>query len=364
MRGHASAAGWNPGPGTDELATPGAAAAAAAAAADDDPAPRWRKQLHSAQPAFADNHVDASFLASLVTNARHAQPPRFLAAARAAAPLLQQLSATALFLALVGLVQSGRARLAHVAAADAAATLLVGAAAAAVFRSGSGGSGGGGGGGDDAPGAPGAASAPGSVRPPAWRRVARTCGAFAAVLFALSPVLKTLTQSYCNDAIWALTAALCALHVAAHEYRLPPAPRPMPLPPPQRRVPGTLSLNAAVVAAVLLASRAASTLRAYAVMALAVQLFALLPLLRDRLRARSETAHLALTAGLAAAAAAALLLASPGLAAAFLAGVAFVVVACPLLLVHASRRWKQELRGAWDIPSVPVATAASSAAGV
>jgi phosphatidylinositol glycan class C protein len=334
--------------------------------------PRWSKQLHTSQP-FPDNHVDASFLASLVTNARHARPPRLLAAARAAAPLLQQLSAAALFLALVGLVQSGRARLAHVAAADAAATLLVAAAAAAALREGAAA--------PSAP-APAARAAAAAAAAAAWRRgavAARAGGAFAAVLFALSPVLKTLTQSYCNDSIWALTATLCALHVAAHEYRLPPPPplaalpqaqalaqalpQAVPQAPPQlplpRRVPGTLSLNAAVVAAVLLASRAASTLRAFAVMALAVQLFALLPLLRDRLRARSEAAHLALTAGFVAAAAAALAAASPGLAAAFLATAGFVAIACPLLLVHASRRYKMELSGAWDIPTIAAAGSSS-----
>lgn len=61
---------------------------------------------------------------------------------------------------------------------------------------------------------------------------------------------------------------------------------------------GAVSLNAAIFAAVLLASRLPSSAHVFVFVALAIQLFALLPILRDFLRVRSERAHLILTGAL------------------------------------------------------------------
>lgn len=38
------------------------------------------------------------------------------------------------------------------------------------------------------------------------------------VLYALTPILQTLTQSFCNDSIWAHTITLAAVHIFFHEY--------------------------------------------------------------------------------------------------------------------------------------------------
>ena len=56
-----------------------------------------------------------------------------------------------------------------------------------------------------------------------------------------------------------------------------------------------MSLNAAIFAAVLLASRLPSSAHVFVFVALAIQLFAIFPILRDFLRVRSERAHLILT---------------------------------------------------------------------
>ena len=61
---------------------------------------------------------------------------------------------------------------------------------------------------------------------------------------------------------------------------------------------GAVSLNAAIFAAVLLASRLPSSAHVFVFVALAIQLFALFPILRDFLRVRSEIAHLILTGAL------------------------------------------------------------------
>ena len=42
---------------------------------------------------------------------------------------------------------------------------------------------------------------------------------FAGSLLGLSPVLKTLTQSYSSDTIWALTITLSAIHLIFHDYQ-------------------------------------------------------------------------------------------------------------------------------------------------
>ncbi len=40
-----------------------------------------------------------------------------------------------------------------------------------------------------------------------------------AALFAVAPVLQTLTQSYKSSTIWALNIVLASVHVAVYDYR-------------------------------------------------------------------------------------------------------------------------------------------------
>lgn len=54
-------------------------------------------------------------------------------------------------------------------------------------------------------------------------------------------------------------------------------------------LPSTLSLNAAISASVVLASRLSSDLQVFALVLFAVQWFALFPIARRRLRVRNET---------------------------------------------------------------------------
>lgn len=48
--------------------------------------------------------------------------------------------------------------------------------------------------------------------------VLRSGAVLLVVLYALTPILQTLTQSFCNDAIWAHTITLAAVHIFFHEY--------------------------------------------------------------------------------------------------------------------------------------------------
>ena len=263
----------------------------------------YQQQTLFKPSALPDDSVSAPLLSALLTLARPPAPVRATVAARATAPLVQQVSATVLFLATYGLLHAGRARLEHLAAANAIACAGAVACAAAAARR------------------------PASVLR-AWPHAARLLATLTAALLALAPALKTLTQAFCNDSVWALTALLAAVHLATHDYKLSRAP--------SLRVPGALSLNAALCASVLLASRLPTAALAFFCIALAVQLFALLPLLRNRLCARGDEHQVALAAATAAAAATALGAASMLLAAAFLFTVFFIAVVYPLAAAHLS----------------------------
>jgi hypothetical protein len=43
---------------------------------------------------------------------------------------------------------------------------------------------------------------------------------FLGVLFAMAPILQTLTQSYSSDTIWAQTILLSAMHICFHQYHI------------------------------------------------------------------------------------------------------------------------------------------------
>jgi phosphatidylinositol glycan class C protein len=55
---------------------------------------------------------------------------------------------------------------------------------------------------------------------PAIPTMLKYAAIFLAVLFALSPILQTLTQSYSNDTIWAQTILLAAMHICFHNYHI------------------------------------------------------------------------------------------------------------------------------------------------
>ncbi|GJE86102.1 phosphatidylinositol N-acetylglucosaminyltransferase [Phanerochaete sordida] len=165
-------------------------------------------------------------------------------------------------------------------------------------------------------------------------------------LLALSPVLRTLTAATSSDSIWALAACLFALNVLLADY----TPMLSAQQHPRERLSSVLSVNAAIAASVVLASRLADDVSVFALMLLSVEAFALAPLLRRRLQtAPAGFAGLTLlAAGLAVALTAGL---SRTVAVLYAAAFAFVTLAAPSLLVWA-QRYKNEIRGSWD-PAVP-----------
>ncbi|CAG8519912.1 15484_t:CDS:10 [Acaulospora colombiana] len=96
-------------------------------------------------------------------------------------------------------------------------------------------------------------------------------------LLALAPVLKTLTEATSSDSIWALSFSLFILHTLLADYTTPLVREG------RERLTSVLSMNAAISASVVLASRLNTDFSVFALMLFSVQDFALFPLLRRQL---------------------------------------------------------------------------------
>ncbi|TKY88862.1 hypothetical protein EX895_002103 [Sporisorium graminicola] len=189
----------------------------------------------------------------------------------------------------------------------------------------------------------------------------------ALVLLAVSPVLRTLTESTTSDSIWALAVALFALHLTLADYSSSAK---------GKRLSSTLSFNAAISASVVLASRLGTDSESFTLLVLAVLLFAPTTTAsggQDEGGRGGRTGWLvfgAVYVGCMAAAA----LCSVGGAGGEEEGeegwwwvvvmvwvnvvVAFVSVVCPWWIIQA-QRWKMEIKGPWD-PAEPVLSSSVS----
>lgn len=254
----------------------------------------WRKVLFEAQP-FPDNYTDAQFLRGLVQNASVAHYD-YWQLVRDSAVVSVECSATALFVLLFVHTYSGSLS---------AAPLLALAAALAV------------------------------VCVLWWRSVPLVLLLYGSVL-ALAPIMRLLTDSFSDDTIWALVVVLLAVHLVFFSYSHELANDTNPV-----------SLNAAIFASVLLGSRLASTAHVFGLICVAIQLFALFPLFRRRLRAYSSRLYLAVVWLLNAAVLAGVLSASTLLGAAFGFALVCITFLSPAWLMSI-QRYKNEIRGPWD----------------
>jgi phosphatidylinositol glycan class C protein len=100
-------------------------------------------------------------------------------------------------------------------------------------------------------------------------------------LIALAPILRTLTAPTSADSISALTTALFLVHAALADYSY------AAFPVQRERLTSVLSINAAISAAVVLASRLHNDLAVFALMLFSVEAFALFPILRRRIQVRT-----------------------------------------------------------------------------
>jgi len=171
-------------------------------------------------------------------------------------------------------------------------------------------------------------------------------GLFSGALFGLAPILRTLTRSYSSDTIYLLTFLLCVVHLAFHDYH------PMNKTTNSNSTPATfeatLSLNAAIFASVLLASRLPSSQHAFCFIFLSFCMFLGLPLLSDEIRRhKPERWHAGMTAMISSLAFALIWGYNKQIAFLFLFILFFINIVCTAWLQYI-QRYKNNLRGPWD----------------
>ncbi|KAJ8084017.1 glycosylphosphatidylinositol anchor biosynthesis [Marasmius tenuissimus] len=162
-------------------------------------------------------------------------------------------------------------------------------------------------------------------------------------LMSLSPVLRTLTAATSSDSIWALSAFLFGLNLLLADYGTSKSTIHA-----QESLTSVLSINAAISASVVLASRLSNDLAVFSLILFSVQTFVLFPLLRRRIQAASTVLQVLLTLVLSIPAMYTSWHLSPTsafLLACILASVTFLA---PATLVWA-QKYKNEIRGPWDV---------------
>lgn len=284
------------------------------------PAP-WSKVLWRSQP-YPDNYVDDTFLGDMSVNTT-AQFPDMFALMLSSFSLAQQLAAVFLFIAIFVHVLQGRWSAPAIIWTSAGISLCLAVLAEAS---------------PSAQGLSALRNAPGLV-------------VLVATLYVLAPMVRTFNEATTDDSIWACTAILFIGHVALADYAMDT--------PASTSLSATASLTMAMCASVVLASRLTADMDVFALLLLALQTFALYPLLRQRLYRRSglgmspssaqiPRAAAPLTLALVAASIWAFLSVSPLVALVVEPGsLLFVCVLCPWWM-HRAQRWKTEIRGPWD----------------
>ncbi|XP_052184894.1 phosphatidylinositol N-acetylglucosaminyltransferase subunit C [Diospyros lotus] len=167
---------------------------------------------------------------------------------------------------------------------------------------------------------------------------------FIAGLYLLSPIYHTLTQSISSDSIWALTTTLIILHLFLHDYsgsmvRAPGTPEPT--------FTGNISLNASIMASLLIASRLPSRLHVFAIILFSLQVFLFSPLVTYYIKKYSFRLHLFFSFGLMAVTLAFAYRLHRLLFVLLFSLFIFVNMVCPYWLIRI-QEYKFEINGPWD----------------
>ncbi|KAI0078891.1 phosphatidylinositol N-acetylglucosaminyltransferase [Panus rudis PR-1116 ss-1] len=162
-------------------------------------------------------------------------------------------------------------------------------------------------------------------------------------LLSLSPVLRTLTAATSSDSIWALSACLFIVNVLLADYSTVDVHKQS-----RERLTSVMSMNAAISSSVVLASRLPDDLSVFALTLFAIQSFSLFPILRRHLQGGPNLVGAMLTLCLTSLS---LKLTAPlSTTVTYLYGTiyVFIMFVAPGLLMWA-QRYKNELRGTWDV---------------
>ncbi|XP_031100972.1 phosphatidylinositol N-acetylglucosaminyltransferase subunit C [Ipomoea triloba] len=164
-------------------------------------------------------------------------------------------------------------------------------------------------------------------------------------LYMLSPIYHTLTRSISSDSIWALTASLLVIHLFLHNYSGSTVKAPGTLENPT--LTSNISLNASIVASLLIASRLPSRLHVFAIVLFSLQVFLFAPLVTYCVKKYSFRLHLCFSFGLMVLTLALIHRLHTLLFVLLLAVFIFVNLVCPYWLIRL-QEYKFEINGPWD----------------
>nr|GMD16921.1 phosphatidylinositol N-acetylglucosaminyltransferase subunit C-like [Ipomoea batatas]GMD18286.1 phosphatidylinositol N-acetylglucosaminyltransferase subunit C-like [Ipomoea batatas] len=164
-------------------------------------------------------------------------------------------------------------------------------------------------------------------------------------LYMLSPIYHTLTRSISSDSIWALTASLLIIHLFLHNYSGSTVKAPGTLENPT--LTSNISLNASIVASLLIASRLPSRLHVFAIVLFSLQVFLFAPLVTYCVKKYSFRLHLCFSFALMVLTLALIHRLHTLLFVLLLAVFIFVNLVCPYWLIRL-QEYKFEINGPWD----------------
>jgi len=275
--------------------------------------PVWRKVLYEKQP-FEDNYVDAAFMEQLRTNT-HLRALKYRDILRSTMAILQQLNLVVLFLVVYAATLQGVLTPANLVFADIA---LLGVALVCYV-----------------------ALTDGTFGVRTLFEPAKKTAVVTGVLVLLGPMFHTLTRSYTDDTIWALSILLGFIHVVFADYDYLNANT--------ADYTHNLSMNAAIVGVALLGSRVENPVASAALIGIGILVFTLSPILRHHIRRASVDAHESSALILCGIVIGCLVQLNPLIAAVFVVAVLILTVAVPLFFVRVqSNKYKTQIQGPWD----------------
>nr|KAJ0204982.1 hypothetical protein LSAT_V11C500296680 [Lactuca sativa] len=169
---------------------------------------------------------------------------------------------------------------------------------------------------------------------------------FTTSLYVLSPIYHTLTRSISSDSIWALTTSLIILHLFLHNYSgsTIKAPGALEIKP---TLTSNISLNASIVASLLIASRLPSRVLVFAVILFSLQVFLFAPLVTYCLKKYSVRLHLFFSLVLMVMTLSCVYCLHKLMFVLLLGVLSFVNLVCPYWLIRI-QEYKFEINGPWD----------------
>jgi len=166
-------------------------------------------------------------------------------------------------------------------------------------------------------------------------------------LLFLTPILRSLTATYSDDTILFLSIMCLMLHLLTHDYAFINNYR--------ERFAGMASLNLAIFATVMLASRLETNRKVFSFVVFAMELFALLPVVGHLLRRHYEEAALKYTGFLCLTVVVSLHFVSKVSSIGYAILTVAITFVCPLWLKYL-QKYKAIIHGGWDeaVPGVPL----------